>query len=569
MRQIALTTALVSGSLVTSASASQELHSFSGFFFDQLGGAVSAGDVNGDGIDDILMTLPGDESFGFGDGSVMVRSGVDGSLIHQVGTNLNNGFANSVAAIGDLNSDGREEFIVGAWLDDTAGNNAGRVFVYNGLDAGILHSVDGATSDGVFGYSLDAVGDANLDGTPDFVVGAPNAGINAGTITMISGLDYSVLWTVQGESDGLALGRVVRGAGDVNGDGRGDVIAGVEFDHTIAPYAGSARVYSGLDGTLLHTFYGPAENDHGGRSVDSAGDVNGDGHDDLIVAATGNDEGADLIGLVRVFSGMDGALLHSFHGFGVLDGLGAAVAGVGDMDGDGFDDIAMSSDRSDVFGHFAGYVRVHSGLTGNVLHLWQGPVVEGFYGMALTGSGDMNGDGVPDLIVGSPRNEEAGTESGNVTVLSGEVALAQQYCFADGVDASCPCGNLDPDAGCANSTGSGALVIASGSSSVSADDLILTAIGVPTNQSGVMFMGVSAISTPFNGGSLCCGGPLQRFPVKNSGPSGVLTYGPGLPPMVDITGLATSYFQAWFRDSGGPCGAHSNVSSAVEVNWLP
>ena len=85
-------------------------------------------------------------------------------------------------------------------------------------------------------------------------------------------------------------------------------------------------------------------------------------------------------------------------------------------------------------------------------------------------------------------------------------------------------------------------------------------MGCPTEQFGLMFMGVSRISVPFANGSLCAGGPQQRFPIAQTSASGGFNYGPGLPPNINIDGLASSYFQAWYRDTGAPCGAFSNFS---------
>jgi len=152
------------------------------------------------------------------------------------------------------------------------------------------------------------------------------------------------------------------------------------------------------------------------------------------------------------------------------------------------------------------------------------------------------------------------------------------YCFSN---SDCPCGNVDPTAGCANSTGAGALLSSSGSASASADDLVLTVSNVPPNQFGILFMGGSQVvdRIPFGDGLLCVSsvpGVFCRFLVQNSGSSGVMTEGPGivafsqtLQPACHIDPGDTWYFQGWYRDPQGPCGGLFNLSNAVSVTFAP
>lgn len=152
------------------------------------------------------------------------------------------------------------------------------------------------------------------------------------------------------------------------------------------------------------------------------------------------------------------------------------------------------------------------------------------------------------------------------------------YCFGDGTGVACPCGNeTTPGEGCGNSSGSGAILSGTGSPSVTADDLVLTATGVLPNQFGVMFTGPSQSEMPFGDGLLCIQGTLNRYPIQNSGPGAVMTEGPGLvafslanfPPSGHITPATTWRFQAWYRDPQGPCGTAFNLSNALEVLFGP
>ena len=154
------------------------------------------------------------------------------------------------------------------------------------------------------------------------------------------------------------------------------------------------------------------------------------------------------------------------------------------------------------------------------------------------------------------------------------------YCLADQSD--CPCGNDDPAAGCINGSGQGALITGEGSASVTADDLQLTASGLPANTTVLFLAADAARRAPFLDGLLCVGGPTSKIyrlpPALNSGPSGAVTFGPGLialsnTPAVPIVGGIvpgdTWYFQTFFRDMGGSCGTGGNVSSAVSITFTP
>ncbi len=177
---------------------------------------------------------------------------------------------------------------------------------------------------------------------------------------------------------------------------------------------------------------------------------------------------------------------------------------------------------------------------------------------------DCNGNGVEDaldvLFATSP--------DGNMNGIPDECELlATPYCFCA---AGAPCGNTDPTAGCANSTGVGGLMTASGSSSVSADDLVLTVSQLPLNAFTLMFKANNQIGPfPFGDGFRCAGGGLVRFGVQNSGATGTVSRGPGLAATYGIPAFAIVRFHLWYRDPTGPCGFQFNTSNAVSVSFLP
>jgi len=209
-------------------------------------------------------------------------------------------------------------------------------------------------------------GDVNGDGHADLAVGArldDNTGTDAGSVQVFSGATGAALYTFYGDSAGDGLGYSVAGAGDVNGDGRPDIIAGARGDDDGGADAGAARVYSGATGAVLYTFYGEVAGDAAGytNGVDGAGDVNGDGRADLVVASPLNDANGTSAGRVRVLSGATGALLGAMNGDGPDFILGAAARGGGDFDGNGGADVVIGAYGDDlVNGVNSGHVRVAS-----------------------------------------------------------------------------------------------------------------------------------------------------------------------------------------------------------------
>ena len=157
-----------------------------------------------------------------------------------------------------------------------------------------------------------------------------------------SGVDGSVLYNFDGFLS-IELGGSVSGAGDVNGDGFDDLIVGARFEGFAFSSNGKARVLSGIDGSILYDFRGDSNSDFLGGSVSGAGDVNGDGFADLIVGATGVDNNGSASGSARIFSGVDGSVLYNFDGDRTRDGFGFSVSGAGDVNGDGIADFIVGT----------------------------------------------------------------------------------------------------------------------------------------------------------------------------------------------------------------------------------
>ena len=266
-----------------------------------------------------------------------------------------------------------------------------------------LYTLDGENLYDRFGWSVSGAGDIDGDGKADLVIGIPFPDDYRGTVRVVSGSDGSVLYNFDGDNAQDRFGLSVSGAGDVDGDGRADLIVGAPATRF---RSGSARVLSGSDGSVLYNFDGDSEGDQFGNSVSGVGDVNGDGRADLIVGAADDR-------IAHVFSGSDGSVLHTFTG---APSFGGAVSGAGDVNGDGASDLIVGAELDSPNGTWSGSARVLSGSDGSVIFNFDGDGGSDFFGGAVSGVGDVNRDGAPDLIVGATG---VGNFTGSARVLSG------------------------------------------------------------------------------------------------------------------------------------------------------
>lgn len=307
-----------------------------------------------------------------------------------------------VAAAGDVNGDGVTDVIAGAYRDEGGGSVAGLARVWSGADGTMLWNLQGSQPDHYFGWSVDGAGDVDGDGKDDLIVGAryhSGSPANAGNAYVISGATAALLHTVQGERDDNFIPGPVAGVGDVDLDGFDDFAVGEPVYSGVANRAGRARVYSGATGLVLFEFLGAGPQEQLGRDVAAAGDVNQDGRPDVIVGGTTNPL-FGVVGNAWVYSGLDGSLLHHFTGPNDTSHFGDAVSGVGDVDGDGSDDVAVGAPLdSSVLGG-AGSLRVYSGATGATLYTFDGPGTNQNLGSDVAPGGDYDGDGFDDVLVG-------------------------------------------------------------------------------------------------------------------------------------------------------------------------
>jgi hypothetical protein len=372
---------------------------------------ATAGDVNGDGYADVVVGADRYKQF---TGRTYVylgnASGLSATPIFTAtGEDVNNHFGYSVATAGDVNGDGYDDIIVGAYHYKEF---TGRAYVYagnaHGLNATPVLTITGEGPNSYFGRSVGAAGDVNGDGYDDVIVGAQAYDNWTGRIYVYagspSGLGATPIFTAGGEGPSNSFGRSVGAAGDVNGDGYSDVVVGA---HGYGDFQGRIYVYEGgVDGLgAVPTFTATGEGINGqfGYSAGTAGDVNGDGYADLIVGANCQSKNT---GRVYVYAGSSNGLsaTHIFTatGEGENNHFGYSVSTAGDTNGDGYDDIIVGAYH---YNGSTGRVYVYpgnaDGLSITPIFSATGEGLTSSFGRSVGTAGDVNGKGRADLVIGA------------------------------------------------------------------------------------------------------------------------------------------------------------------------
>jgi hypothetical protein len=306
--------------------------------------ADPAGDVNGDGIGDIIVGAP---AYLGNRGLARVHSGVDGSVLHTWQSfTVADQFGWEVSSVDDITGDGRSDLLVGSMRDDAGGVDAGRVYVYSGATGGpLLKTINGLSALDRFGSGVAPVGDLNGDGKNEFVVSAenyaPGAAAGTGQAYIYSGAAMLLPGT-PAPMFTLNPGALAVTFGEWFVDGRSDIDNDGVLDAYVGDYNASvAYVYSGANGSLIRTFVGDGNDGFGiGRM---AGDVDQDGWGDMVLGAWVSSVGAPQGGKVFVLSGRTSGVLQTFTHTVPFAQLGFDANPMGDVNGDGKTDYLLTA----------------------------------------------------------------------------------------------------------------------------------------------------------------------------------------------------------------------------------
>jgi hypothetical protein len=390
----------------------------------------TAGDVDGDGFDDVII---GEYRYPFGGitcGRVWVYPGSAGGLKDEplwlkIGDQDLCYYGADASTAGDVNADGYADIIVSASrYTGGAISHSGRVFLYLGSPEGPAvtpaWTADGTIIEQRFGVSIGDAGDVDGDGYADVVVGTlyTNPEVLEGAAFVYrgssTGLEAAPAWSAEGNAEEAYFGISVCGAGDVNGDGLADVLIGAEWYPVGGIRPGHAFLYYGARTGLSTTpsWIGESDQDdcYYGLVTAPAGDVNGDGFSDFLVAAQMYDGGDINEGKVYLYNGSgDGP--RTTPGW-AIDGnqanslFGHAISNAGDVNGDGFDDILVGASRYDngQEDEGAAFLFLGHGVGPSVYPDWwaESNQIDANLGSSVAGAGDVNGDGYDDVMIGAP-----------------------------------------------------------------------------------------------------------------------------------------------------------------------
>jgi hypothetical protein len=400
---------------------------------------AGAGDVNVDGYSDVIIGAMHYSNGQFEEGAAFVyygsASGLSSIPAWQVESNkADANFGISVADAGDVNGDGFDDVIVGAANYSNGQTFEGAAFVYHGSALGLSTTpswqVESNQAQAVLGHSVASAGDVNGDGFSDVIVGASyySSGQSFEGAAFVYygstiGLSTVAGWQVESNQVNGNMGFSVAGAGDVNGDGYSDVVVGAS-GYNYGQNRGAAMVYHGsalgLSASAITTIVGSQLAGTLGRSISCAGDVNNDGYSDLIVGEFSYENGQIMEGAAFVYLGSSQGInpiavwhVESNQSYALL---GIAVAGAGDVNGDGYSDVIVGASYYDNGIYNDGIVFLYHG-TGRGLSdtpAWQlqGGTAETYLGDAVACAGDVNGDGYSDVILGVWNYENGQTSEG-------------------------------------------------------------------------------------------------------------------------------------------------------------
>jgi hypothetical protein len=494
------------------------------------------------------------------------------------------GLHTPIVSVGDRNSDGFADFLAGdPYWDSASGPDAGRMILVNGkrFASSLVPKTLGTYPLGLpgqnAGWSIAAIGDLTGDGWLDYAVGAPRIGDNSASsrVYLLSGVDFHTLGSLASSALGTEFGKSLAATGDVNGDGKGDVLVGAPLEDYGAVDAGRVYLISGAKllasdpvGSVLKTFSTTLASSRSGESVASA-DFDHDGKKEFVFGAPGYDGPVTDRGLVYVYSGADFSFMWGCGGTG-SEQLGTTLVVAPDLNADSTPELLAGAPYNDMEANAAGCVWVFNGSSipnaiPAVIDRYATWYPNAHMGKSLAVVGDVNHDFVPDIAAGSPDVDGLFTlDLGGLWVFSGktgarigqmigsasqrrvgEFLCAGQDYDGDGITdflvggewsipgfSSVSLFPATPTTYCTgktNSQGCVPYIYSNGTASLSSGAaFFVRGANFLNNRAGLLFYGYGPAATPFQGGKLCIAAPVKRTPGQVSGGTP--------PPTIDCTG---------------------------------
>ncbi len=396
------------------------------------------GDIDGDGVPEILVGSPRENEY---KGAAYIVSGADGTFLLSLSSpNAKKAgyFGTTVSSMGDIDGDEVTDLLIGAPGEEGAGWLSGRAYVFSGSNGRLLHTFVSpiVTSHDRFGEAV-SIGDISGDGIADVLITATSANgpawkpdnghLTNGRAYAFSGSDGRLLHTLTSPEPkaGGQFGRAIAPVEDVDGDGVPDFVIGAPNEGGEMPLSGRAYVFSGRNGSLLRTLTSPEPENMGtfGASIAGSGDMNGDGSPDALITQPNSESGKGRVYLVSLTDGHVVRTYRPTSTTGVRFGVDVALAG--DIDGDGVSEILVGEYDTDGDDWDKGGVYLVSGADGTVLRAIMEPEPPAsWFGTALAAAGDLNEDSIPDFLVGAP---SAPFKHGRLYIYDGNVADALDH----------------------------------------------------------------------------------------------------------------------------------------------
>ncbi|TLU94715.1 FG-GAP-like repeat-containing protein [Dyadobacter sediminis] len=402
-----------------------------------------AGDVNGDGYSDILVSAREYDNGQTDEGAVFVYHGsalgiTSGAIKVLEGNQSYAYLGHSAATAGDINGDGYSDIIIGANMYDKGQANEGAVFIHYGSDRGIdaipAFILEKNQAEAQFGNSVNSAGDVNDDGYSDVIVGAllyDNGQNNEGAAFVYhgsaAGLSATPISMLESNQASAQFGNIVASAGDVNGDGYSDVIVGAPLYDNVYSNDGAAFVWLGKPDSVIseNNYATKLEFAYPNMSIANAGDVNGDGFSDFIVGVPGyNAKGAVFIYHGSIL-GLSTNPSTTIENIPMSAAFGSSVSRAGDVNGDGYGDIIVADVSYSDINKGAAFVYYGSaqGINKNVSTIIKNKQSESLmFGKSVSSAGDVNGDGYGDVLIGDVSYTNGQYDEGAVFVHHGSAA---------------------------------------------------------------------------------------------------------------------------------------------------